>query len=170
MGELKTFIETAKKSKNEGMNTLANTRQIMLDKIVPLPEPTYDRPFRFHFPAPTKLKHDLVNIIDMNFGWDPNKPENLLLDTINLWDLLEVEENDYKSEDSNEEEEEEKEGKQEKKKMKAIRRRKRKRKRKMKMKMKVIKRKKKRKMKIKMKVIGKRRRKRKMKMKMKVIG
>merc|ERR1712130_601415 len=67
----------------------------------------------------------------------------------NLWDLLEVEENDYKSEDSNQEEEEEKEGKQEKKKkkmkviqrakkkkkMKAIRRRKRKRKRKMKMKM-----------------------------------
>merc|ERR1712130_897868 len=36
----------------------------------------------------------------------------------NLWDLLEVEENDYKSEDSNEEEEEEKEGKQEKKKKK----------------------------------------------------
>jgi len=34
IADLKEFIETAKKSKNEGMNTLANTRQVVLDKIL----------------------------------------------------------------------------------------------------------------------------------------
>lgn len=80
---LRIFIEEAKRSKNPQTANMAASRQKALDKIETLEPPKFEKPWSFTFPDPGKLEHPLVSIIDMNFGWDKNKPEKLQLRNVN---------------------------------------------------------------------------------------
>jgi len=52
---------------------MVGTRQKMLDKMELVEAPLSEKPFRFSFPEPGKLEHALINCIDMDFGYTPEK-------------------------------------------------------------------------------------------------
>ena len=73
IAETKQFIEEAKKSDNPATMNLARTRQKQLDKMNLIEEPKEIKEFKFTFPIPGKLDHDLCQIIHMYFSYQTPK-------------------------------------------------------------------------------------------------
>lgn len=90
IAELKEFINEAKTSDNPGTANQVPARIKMLEKLEAeaVPEPVEVKEFRFQFPVPGKLDHDLLQINDMSFSYNPNTEEpeksKMLLKHVNL--------------------------------------------------------------------------------------
>ena len=90
IAELKEFINEAKTSDNPGTANQVPARIKMLEKLEAeaVPEPIEVKEFRFQFPVPGKLDHDLLQINDMSFSYNPNDEEpeksKMLLKHVNL--------------------------------------------------------------------------------------
>lgn len=88
--ELKEFINAAKTSDNPGMANQVPARTKLLEKLQAeaVPEPVEVKEFRFQFPVPGKLDHDLLTINNMSFSYNANKESpaesKMLLKEVNL--------------------------------------------------------------------------------------
>ena len=52
---------------------MVGTRQKMLEKMELVEAPLIEKHLNFNFPEPCKLEHSLINCLDMDFGYTPDK-------------------------------------------------------------------------------------------------